>query len=102
MSAEPKAITGPVISLLSFPTWVAKERCKKLYGKNLKPRKFFVGDDVYLNEEPNNSTFDAHWTGPYKVTRAFDDWNVEIAIETERRLPMLINSNSHVADLRSL
>ena len=44
----------------------AKEKSKLMYDKNVNPRQFIVGDDVYLFREPKKSKFDSSWLGPYK------------------------------------
>lgn len=62
----------------------AKAKCKRLYDKNINPHKFKINDYVYLLHEPRISKFDPQWNGPYKITRLFNDLNVEIAINQSR------------------
>ena len=50
------------------------------YDRNRNPRAFKVDDDVYLLKEPKTSKFDCNWLGPYKISRVFDDLNVELII----------------------
>lgn len=57
----------------------AKHRSKRYYDKNMNPKQFRVGDDVYLLREPKTSKFDSQWLGPYKITQVFNNTNVEIA-----------------------
>lgn len=58
----------------------AKERSKMYYDRNRNPREFKVDDDVYLIKEPKTSKFDYNWLGPYKISRVFDDLNVELIL----------------------
>ncbi|XP_076643545.1 uncharacterized protein LOC143353823 [Halictus rubicundus] len=62
----------------------AKEKSKRLYDKNVNPRKFNVGDYVYLAKEPKTSKFDTEWAGPYHVVNVYNDLTIEIEISNNK------------------
>lgn len=61
----------------------AKERNKRYYDREANPRKFDVGDDVYLLKEPRTK-LDCNWLGPYKISRAINDLTVEIMLSSDK------------------
>ena len=73
----------------------AKMRIKHYYDRKLNESNFEVGQHVYLLKEPRKSIFEDHYDGPYKITKIFNDLNVELQITSNTTRIVHMNKLKH-------
>ena len=58
--------------------------CKKFYDWKLNAQTYVVGDSVYLQKNTKTSKVDSEYSGPHKIVRIFNDYNVELDLGKEK------------------
>ena len=60
---------------------LAKNRSKKYYDEKMNVQNYEVEEMVYLYNNSKDGKLNKEYTGPYKVTQVFNDYNVEIELD---------------------